>query len=160
MSNPTNPYLHVMLPARGLSYLNIWFNGSVIQLDRLKAIPALRLEDNIEGRTVGEDAIEAEFLIVALRNLRRSLRFMLKDREQWSKPIGKELDSAVGSFDKALGGVEQARDVLQHFDEYGRGTGGDKKKGEALLAISGVSRGFDGETDEHLGTSISVTVSE
>ncbi len=60
-------------------------------------------------------------LIVALRNVRRAARMA---HSHMRIPQAKEqLAEALADFDLALPGITDARNVVEHFDEYSVGTG-------------------------------------
>ncbi len=65
---------------------------------------------------------DAYLLVIALRNVLRAARLA---REELITDAGRAaLDQAITTFEETLPGVQSARDVLEHFDEYARGRGG------------------------------------
>ncbi len=69
---------------------------------------------------------DAYLLVIALRNVLRAARLA---REELITDAGRAaLDQAITAFEETLPGVQSARDVLEHFDEYARGRGGPGKE--------------------------------
>jgi hypothetical protein len=83
-----------------------------------------RVLDSTDLTTV-EHMGEAATLTVALRNVRRAAEVARplatgQDRER--------IDAAIQAFEQGLPQAKDARDVLEHFDDYGAGTGWIQEK--------------------------------
>ncbi|PSK66928.1 hypothetical protein B0E53_01090 [Micromonospora sp. MH33] len=64
---------------------------------------------------------EAFMLLVALRDVRRAAKMALSSMQV---PAAKDqLSEALADFDRALPGIVEARDAVEHFDEYSLGVG-------------------------------------
>ncbi|MBB2948135.1 hypothetical protein FB565_007906 [Actinoplanes lutulentus] len=72
---------------------------------------------------------DALLLLVALRNVRRAAELAGKSL---TKPEAQQhLADALSKFDAALPGLKEARDVIEHLDEYAIGVGTEQKKLQA-----------------------------
>jgi hypothetical protein len=95
-----------------------------------------RCADRVLGSTdltTVEHMSEAATLTVALRNVRRAAEVARplaagQDRER--------IDAAIQAFEQGLPQAKDARDVLEHFDDYAAGTGWmqekDRKRGRTI----------------------------
>ena len=94
------------LAAEGLAACYIWNRVLATQADRLASTGFVP---------------EGYVFILALRNLRRAAALVAsaltqtKDRQA--------ANAALVEFDLSLPGAKQARDILEHFDDYARGVG-------------------------------------
>src|SRR5690348_12589461 len=82
--------------------------------------PTLRAK---RGSTVGQ--IYARQLLGQLRGLHRCAVMMAAElkAEGVDREARGRLRHAISAFDRALLGAKDARDMLEHFDEYARGKG-------------------------------------
>ncbi|BCY06159.1 hypothetical protein [Actinoplanes sp. L3-i22] len=88
-------------------------------------LPAARLLGD------GTGLPDALLLLVALRNVRRAAQLAARSL---TKPEAQRcITDALAKFDAALPGVKEARDVIEHLDQYAVGTGNEQK---ALLAAT------------------------
>lgn len=69
-----------------------------------------------------EAEAESAFLLIAIRSLRRAFL-------RYAKIIGDRPHSGWIEGDPMFGEITDARDILEHFDEYAAGTGNLQKRG-------------------------------
>lgn len=80
-----------------------------------------RLADRIDKSTNHvDDQVDAMLLAVAYRNVYRAAEMA---RKHVSADARSSLDRAIASADKSVGNASSVRDMLEHFDDYERGTG-------------------------------------
>ncbi|MET8041208.1 hypothetical protein ABZU25_10085 [Micromonospora sp. NPDC005215] len=91
----------------------LWTKAAMVPAERLLNGPSSGLPD-------------ALLLLVALRNVHRAATMAL--RHMRNPNARKHLADAVAQFDKALPGLVQARDVVEHFDEYVLGDGNIQRR--------------------------------
>lgn len=84
----------------------IWYRVLAAQADRLA-----------ESGFVPEGYV----FVLALRNLRRAAALVASALSRAEDQHAAA--AALAEFDRALPGAKEARDVLEHFDDYARGTG-------------------------------------
>jgi hypothetical protein len=82
----------------------------------------------VEGCGTHNEAPDAFLLVMCARDVRRAAE-MARKHVATDAARG-QLGEALDDFDRALPGVENARDVLEHFDEYTRGAGDLQQPGE------------------------------
>lgn len=105
-----------------LSQAWLWTKAAMVPAERLLNGPSSGLPD-------------ALLLLVALRNVHRAATMALRHMRN---PEAKEhLTDAVAQFDAALPGLVQARDVVEHFDEYVLGDGNIQKRLRREAASNG-----------------------
>ena len=103
MKGPHDP----SLPAIALGHAWEWSRAAGLQLERFR-----------KSGTVSD----AYLLVIAVRNVLRAGR--LARDELHTDSARAVLDQALAEFEAALPGAKNARDVLEHFDDYARGRGG------------------------------------
>lgn len=94
------------LAADGMCACYIWYKVLAAQADRLA-----------ETGFVPEGYV----FVIALRNLRRAAALVHSALAPGQAET--TAAAALAEFDRALPGATQARDILEHFDDYARGTG-------------------------------------
>ncbi|MEU8164996.1 hypothetical protein AB0B97_00655 [Micromonospora sp. NPDC049004] len=105
-----------------LSQAWLWTKAVMVPAERLLHGPSAGLPD-------------ALLLLVALRNVHRAATMALRHMRN---PDAKEhLTDAVAQFDAALPGLVQARDVVEHFDEYVLGDGNMQRRLKREAASNG-----------------------
>ncbi len=75
----------------------------------------------VEGSGSLQQIPDAFLLIIAVRNVRRAADMAL--RHLTNTAAKDQLREALNDFEAALPGVVNARDVLEHFDDYSLGVG-------------------------------------
>lgn len=75
----------------------------------------------VEGCGTFQEVPDAMMMIGAIRNVRRAADMALNHLR--TDPARTQLQEALDDFDAALPGVNNARNVIEHFDEYSRGIG-------------------------------------
>ncbi|MEV4823107.1 hypothetical protein [Micromonospora sp. NPDC049274] len=105
-----------------LSQAWLWTKAVMVPAERLLHGPSSGLPD-------------ALLLLVALRNVHRAATMALRHMRD---PDAKaHLTDAVAQFDAALPGLVQARDVVEHFDEYVLGDGNMQRRLKREAASNG-----------------------
>ncbi len=96
---------------QALANLQVWEHAT-----RTQAVRVLASEDALGLVAKGD----VYLFVVSLRNVRRSSTLVrsLADSRTWPR-----IDAANAAFDAALPGAKDARDVIEHFDEYWVGEG-------------------------------------
>lgn len=103
-AGPDAPEQAESLGAGGLGACYVWYRVLAAQADRLAGVGFVP---------------DGYVFVLALRNLRRAAAFVasalpgVEDQHAAA--------AALAEFDRALPGVEEALDVLEHFDDYIRG---------------------------------------
>ena len=103
-SNPAEPAGR--LAAYGIGACYTWYRVLAAQADRLA-----------ESGFVPEGYV----FVIALRNLRRAAALVASALT--AAEDQRAAAAALAEFDRALPGSKEARDILEHFDDYARGTG-------------------------------------
>jgi len=75
--------------------------------------------------------VDADFLILALRNAKRAAEFAAEGASATAVGV---IDAAVKQFDQAVPGLEDARNMIEHFNEYEQGTGNRQQPGVSRRA--------------------------
>lgn len=70
--------------------------------------------------------------VVAIRNVRRAAELVLQVAPAASRAA---IERALEDFDKELPGAVEARDVLEHFDDYALGVGRLTKKEQVPIVV-------------------------
>ena len=94
------------LAAYGMGACYTWYRVLAAQADRLA-----------ESGFVPDGYV----FVIALRNLRRAATLVASTLT--STEDQQAAAAALAGFDQALPGSKEARDILEHFDDYARGTG-------------------------------------
>jgi len=113
-------------------------------------LPRLRVVDLRIGRDLIPDA---QLFIVALRNVLRAGE-MLETIPWEDEQFAQELRDALLKFRRRIGAVKSVRDVLEHFDAYGSGSGHLRHYHRYLL---GIRSDGSGRTELRVGKSSSET---
>jgi hypothetical protein len=103
--------------AVALDYLNRWRIAVLLQVERSTATP--------QGV---RRFVEGDLLIISLTNLRRAARFAMNAVQEGSAAYHR-IGGALGDFDSAVPGLQNMRNMVEHFDEYERGTGDAQQRG-------------------------------
>ncbi|MER7994400.1 hypothetical protein [Micromonospora chalcea] len=107
-----------------LSQAWLWTKAAMVPAERLINGPSSGLPD-------------ALLLLVALRNVHRAATMAI--RHMRNPDAKQHLTDAVAQFEVALPGLVEARDVVEHFDQYTLGGGNVQKR----LRRDAVSNGID-----------------
>jgi hypothetical protein len=94
-------------------HVAVWMLALEIQNDRIE----LEVTDLSAGL---RREIDQRFFVVALRNLIRAAK---QDQIRASAEIRARISKGLVEFDRAVPGVKDFRDVLEHFDDYEKGKG-------------------------------------
>lgn len=98
-----------------------------------------RVADRSAGQFVNQ--ADATLLAIAIRDVIRSAK--------WAAVLSPEVvDAALATFDSKVPRAQALRDMIEHFDEYGVGTGRLQKTSEAGPLLEFTMRYKDVPTDD------------
>ncbi len=119
-----------------LARLATWERAVRNQANRvLRAAPESRFDVSMQA--------DCYLLVLALRNVLRAAKLVLAISPELAR---QEILAAVSTFEAAVLGAKNARDVLDHFDQYIRGQG-DHRRLPGALPISSGRSGTDRRSD-------------
>jgi hypothetical protein len=127
-----------------LAKLATWEHAVRNQADRvLGAAPESHLDVSVQA--------DGYLLVLALRNVLRAAKLVFVVSPASTHPA---VSAAIAAFEAKVAGAKDARDVLEHFDEYSRGKG--KLQAAAGTAMNVEWQEWDGSTVRfHFGISTS-----
>lgn len=101
-------------PNEALVYIDAWRHAVQLQ--------ALRILSSGTGMPDGpvSKQVDSYLFVVALRDFLRAVDLA---KRLVSEESGRDLESAIGTFDAAVPSIRALRNVLEHFDSYAQGTG-------------------------------------
>lgn len=139
-----------MAPRLTIHFIVKWQNATQAQVDRLLEHARRHDRDGFDarvGRPLFEEEIDGEFLISALHRLSLALAWQQGKRSTWwPKPTQSALDRVKRSLE-VLVPDSSMRDVIEHYDAYAAGRGGNKEP-------------FKGRRTAYVGTSLGSTPDE
>lgn len=153
-----------MVPRRQLAFIIKWNNAAMMQVRRLMEQATAYEQQGMDafvGRPLGESSIDGEFLIIALSQLWRALRWRQDEQPPWWPPaVEGRLKSVLDSFDGDLLPDSDARDVVMHFDDYASGVGGRRDGERNRTALISVGHGFSPDVPGTASVDIVINIRE